>query len=136
MALGRFAVQVEQWVAKSKKNSDQAVRAISLELFKRLVLKSPVDTGRFRGNWNVGLGAPTSTIDEEKKDTDGAETIAAAQAALENAKAGEAVFLTNHLPYAVALEYGHSGQAPNGMVRVTMEEVGAVTQDAAKVWVP
>ena len=28
-------------------------------------------------------------------------------------------YLTNKLPYAQALEYGHSAQAPNGMVRVS-----------------
>ena len=28
-------------------------------------------------------------------------------------------YLTNKLPYAQALEYGHSQQAPSGMVRVS-----------------
>jgi hypothetical protein len=30
------------------------------------------------------------------------------------------VFLTNSVPYAWAIEHGHSGQAPQGMVRVNV----------------
>lgn len=32
-------------------------------------------------------------------------------------KLGDTAYLVNNLPYAVPLEYGHSSQAPAGMVR-------------------
>ncbi len=33
------------------------------------------------------------------------------------------IFISNCCVYITSLEYGHSGQAPQGMVRVTIEEV-------------
>jgi hypothetical protein len=36
-----------------------------------------------------------------------------------------AIFITSNLPYMEALENGHSGQAPNGMVRITVAEIAA-----------
>ncbi|WP_429820275.1 hypothetical protein [Ensifer sp. B1-9] len=35
----------------------------------------------------------------------------------------QAIFITNNLPYATALEAGHSKQAPIGMVAVTFAEL-------------
>ena len=32
------------------------------------------------------------------------------------------IYISNALPYALPLEYGHSQQAPNGMIRVTVED--------------
>jgi hypothetical protein len=34
-------------------------------------------------------------------------------------------WIYNNLPYAIALEYGHSRQAPNGMVRIALAEIEA-----------
>ena len=36
---------------------------------------------------------------------------------------GDYIYVTNDAPYIRALEYGHSAQAPNGMVRRTMAEM-------------
>ena len=35
---------------------------------------------------------------------------------------GSTVYLVNHPPYALPLEYGHSKQARGGMVRITVAE--------------
>jgi hypothetical protein len=87
-----------------------------------VVEKSPVDTGRFRGNWNVSIGdADLSTTDET--DADGEQTIVRGSAVLAGVGAEDTVvYLTNNLPYAVPLENGHSKQAPIGMVGITVSE--------------
>lgn len=116
-----FTLQIAAFVAKAGKRADVAVRKVALDMFTRVILKSPVDTGRFRGNWQVTIGLkPVPQIAD--KDKGGGATIAKAQALVGQAKAGDVIALSNSLPYARALEYGHSKQAPAGMVRITVAE--------------
>jgi hypothetical protein len=129
VALGSFDLDIAKWVAKANGNVDLVIRKISLDLFHRIILKSPVDTGRFRGNWQVAIGsipAGTLTIDDKA----GSATIAKATAATLGLRAGQIIYLVNNLEYARALEYGHSKQAPAGMVRLTVQEYGAVVTKA------
>lgn len=101
-----------------------AVQKIGMEALRRVVLKSPVDTGRFRGNWLVAIGIPaTGTAD--RVDKGGKATIAAGKAVIEGLTSAQAIYICNNLPYAVALENGHSQQAPGGMVAVTLAELEA-----------
>lgn len=77
--------------------------------------------GRFRANWMLGIGQVNTTTTEEK-DAGGTATVARIAAAMQDQKAGGVFYVTNSLPYAQRLEYeGWSSQAPNGMVRITME---------------
>ena len=46
--------------------------------------------------------------------------------------AGQVAFIVNNLPYAIPLEYGHSTQAPNGMVRITVERFQQIVDAAAR----
>src|SRR5690606_10945934 len=67
--------------------------------------------GRFRGAWDVSINSASSTA-PDRIDPNGAETIAAARAALTGFTAGPAIYITNVMPYALRLEYGWSKQAP------------------------
>jgi len=87
--------------------------------------------GRFRGAWDVSLNF-ASTKPPDRIDPNGAETIAAAQVALENFVAGPSIYLVNNMPYAQRLEYGWSKQAPAGMVRVTVAEFQSVVDAAVR----
>lgn len=130
MADSSFTLDIDRFVKKAKGNLDLVVRKVALDLFKRVIMKSPVDTGRFKGNWQVAIGAmPGGTL--EVNDKDGTATISRVTAATLNLKAGDVINLVNNLPYARALEYGHSKQAPAGMVRLSVMEYGAVVSKAA-----
>lgn len=85
--------------------------------------------GRFRGNWQVTIGAaPAAALD--RIDPNGSDTIAAAAAALASFKVGPPIYIQNNLPYAIPLEYGHSTQAPQGMVRITVTEFEQIVAQA------
>jgi hypothetical protein len=130
MALGNFELQIQRFVDKAKGNVDLVIRKISLDMFKRVISKSPVDTGRFKGNWQVAIGSiPTGTLEVEDKA--GTATIAKADAEALKLKAGDIIYLVNNLPYSRPLEYGWSKQAPSGMVRLSVTEYGAVATAAA-----
>jgi nitroimidazol reductase NimA-like FMN-containing flavoprotein (pyridoxamine 5'-phosphate oxidase superfamily) len=45
---------------------------------------------------------------------------------------GQTAYLVNNLPYAVPLEYGHSKQAPGGMVRITLARFQQVVDEAIR----
>lgn len=128
-----FAAQIADFVAKAKGNADLVVRKVALEMFSRVITKSPVDTGRFRGNWQVAIGSiPGGTLVLDDKA--GTATIARVTAVALGLKAGEVIYLVNNLAYALPLEYGHSKQAPSGMVRLTIAEFqGVVTAAAASL---
>lgn len=130
MPLGSFTLDIQRFVDKANGNIDLVVRKIALDLFTRIVLKSPVDTGRFRGNWQVGIGAiPAGTL--ELNDKAGTATISRVTAATLGVSAGQTIYLINNLSYARRLEYGWSKQAPEGMVRKSVAEYPQVVRAAA-----
>lgn len=75
--------------------------------------------GRFRANWQIGIGAVNESVTNDI-DRAGGATIARLTAVAKAAKVGGVIYITNSLPYAARLERGHSKQAPQGMVRLTM----------------
>lgn len=118
-----FALDIARLVDKYKGNIDRAVRVTGMELTRRIVLNTPVDSGRLRGNWQVTVNTPASgTID--RTDKGGSGTIQAAMAAIRQAP-GNVLWISNNLPYAQRIEYeGWSKvKAPAGMVRVSIVEV-------------
>ena len=122
-----FSLQLNQeWAAKVD-DLEEAVALIGLQAFRGIVQKSPVDKGRFRGNWNTSIGEANFAT-TENVDPSGSATIASATATLGNYDATEGfpeINISNGLEYGPALEDGHSGQAPNGMVQLTITEIEA-----------
>lgn len=127
MPTTRFSLDVRKWADVTGLSLENAVRAASIEVFSRVIRRSPVDTGRFRGNWQINQRGFT----ESKFDPSGQVTIAAVTADVEQSEVGGIISLINNLPYAERLEFGHSGQAPEGMVRLTAQEFSAIAEEAA-----
>ena len=130
MALGNFELDIARFVAKANGNINLVIRKIALDLFSRVIMKTPVDEGRARGSWSVAIGAiPPDEV--HVNDKDGSVTLARVAAATLGLKAGDIVYMTSSLDYIKALEYGHSKQAPAGMVRITVQEFPGVVAKAA-----
>ncbi|MGF6208289.1 hypothetical protein [Pseudomonas frederiksbergensis] len=87
--------------------------------------------GRFRGNWMFSIGAPDSTTTEEV-DPSGAKSTARIVAGAIEFKAGDTCYITNSLGYAIPLEFGHSTQAPGGMVRITVARFQQIVLEAIR----
>lgn len=117
-----FSADISRWVQKAEGNMDAVVRQAVVLASQSIVSMSPVDTGRFRANWNYSVGAP----DESTSlwvDPTGGRTIRKIIAQSRSAKAGHVYYLTNALPYAQRLENGWSKQAPQGMVKLTVMDL-------------
>lgn len=101
-----------------------------LEFAKRVVLRTPVKTGRARANWQAAEGSPDRTVTQQ---TDKAGTITFTRAAAMFRQVGidRKLYFTNSLPYILPLEFGHSKQAPGGMVRLTIAELDSIARQIA-----
>lgn len=126
-----FALDLSRFAKKFDADIKMMIRKISFEAFKRIVLRTPVDTGRARANWGVKVGSPTTYV-IESEDKSGSATLKAASDGTMAWDCTGSIFLTNNLSYIGALEYGSSKQAPQGMVRLTLEEMQAWIQQNAK----
>jgi hypothetical protein len=104
-----------EFVNQFKKDYDEHTRKTALLVWRGVILRSPVDTGRFRSNWQIGTGAmPSGTTDN----TGGPMSFNVGGDLM-----GKTVYIVNNLPYARRLEEGWSDQAPHGMVAITLAEV-------------
>lgn len=117
-----FGSEVGGWIEKAEAKLLLATRKITLEAFSEVILMSPVDTGRFRGNWQCAIGQmPIGEAPFGIEDPSGSIAIALVEELVEKIENFEAIWLVNNLPYARRLEYGWSDQAPGGMVRITAQ---------------
>ncbi|WP_085731201.1 MULTISPECIES: hypothetical protein [unclassified Pseudomonas] len=87
--------------------------------------------GRFRGNWQFSIGAPAEG-ELDQVDPAGGVTLAKLRLQVEQLTIGQTAYIVNNLPYAVPLEYGHSKQAPGGMVRITLARFQQIVDAAIR----
>lgn len=127
--MAAFSLAIGKFCERAKGNAELVFRKVSIDMLSRVILRSPVDTGRFRANWQVGLAAVGFRLEEE--DPSGSKTIAMGTMRIEGIKLGGAVWISNSLPYALRLENGWSTQAPSGMVKVTIAEYQRLVSRAA-----
>lgn len=117
--------------ANVAKNADATLRKCAVAVDGAVVIATPVDTGRARSNWQVGLDAPVAgTIEPLAKGT------ASTQASINAAKAEIAQYdgarnkelhITNNLTYIGRLNEGWSAQAPAAFVeKAVMVGINAV----------
>ena len=118
--MGQFEIGLRKFAEKTELKINDVVRKIGLEVYSSVVMRSPVDTGRFRGNWNVSLANFDPSV-SELTDKEGAASIANATVSIAEYKGGS-IYISNNLPYAQRLEDGWSKQAPVGMLRITAVE--------------
>ena len=134
----QFNVNLDKILKKAGDNASAIARKVALELYTKVVQKSPVDSGRLRGNWNVGLNGVDNTeypIDASALGSlPSGSGLTRSASALSSFKIGDTIFITNNMPYVYKLEYGlyndgpktvggYSRQAPQGFVRITYKEV-------------
>ncbi len=101
----------------------KARNAAGIAFTARVVPRTPVDTGRARGNWQAGAGSPNTETDDNSLDPNATKTPQRIRREIARLPKGGSLFISNHLPYARRLENGHSKQAPAGFMTITAAEV-------------
>ena len=139
----QFSRNIRKHGSRIENNSAALVKRVAKTALKSLVNGTPVDKGVARSNWRVSLGNPTSAVipaySPGRKLGIGERTNARAAIAEGFAKinqlrvgakfgtgqAGQAVFITNSIPYLDRLRDGYSSQQPNDWVQVALMEAQA-----------
>jgi hypothetical protein len=137
--MAKFTINPRDFVQGAIENIEEVRRRYALEIFSRVVERTPVDTGAARGNWIPSIGSPSEEI-TDNKDKSGNQTLQKIKAVVEQVKGDDSLFLSNNLPYLPKLEYGGYGdgpktingfskQAPHGMAGVTVAQAGQIFQE-------
>ena len=126
-----FGGDLASFARKTGITMDRIMRKICLDLIKDLVLLTPVDSGLARSNYFFGTDRAGGL--ENAKDRSGSASFARASQFAGTLQAGGVFYIVNNLPYIMALEFGHSGQAPNGMARIAVARAQAVIDRMGEV---
>lgn len=123
-----FGGDIKKFAEKTGITMDNAVTAICLDAVTSVIKRTPVDTGRARGNWYASINDVVHDTSESRTASE-----ALADGSAKAMKSSGKVFnLTNNLPYIGKLENGYSKQAPQGMVKVTALEINNALKRFAK----
>lgn len=115
-----FTSDLEKFHKKTMAVHAKVKRASSLDLFSLVVIGTPVDKGVLRNNWFLAVGNPSGEM-IDSSDPSGQIAISRMKSDIDKGDINDDIYLTNNLPYAVPIEFdGHSGKAPDGMVRVNL----------------
>ncbi|MEA3537590.1 MAG: HK97 gp10 family phage protein [Pseudomonadota bacterium] len=98
----------------------KAARGIALGALRGVVMSTPVDTGRARGNWQVDV----NKVPEGESgvlDRGGGETVSRGASAIASAQPYDMIALANNVPYIGDLNDGSSKQAPAGFVDTAVD---------------
>lgn len=139
--MGEFADKVKAVTRDFPGKVDDVVRLAALKVLTGVILRSPVDTGRFRSSWRVSVEVIDLSVEpprkRARKPAEGGDASPPALSPADSAKLAAAggtlakfdsrvssvVYVSNNLPYARRLEDGWSKQNRSGILGPTFVEV-------------
>jgi len=105
----QFAKQNAKIMADKKVSQ---VRSVVFQAYREILMGSPVDTGRFRSNWMVSAGQPSTKTVQGSPKKEGqppsVDETQDAQVQIKELGNEDSIYISNNLPYAQKLENGHS----------------------------
>lgn len=117
--IGGFEADLKKFARTVNVDFGKVKRQVAFDLFGQITVETPSDTGRARASWMMSDGQPSAEVAPKGRHTAKGKVTATFSDPFEN------VWIVNNLPYIFALEFGHSKQAPKGMVRVALSNVEA-----------
>jgi len=120
---------IQRFNVKAKKRMEAAPRKVGFELWKRITMRMPVDTGRAKANTHLGMvSKPTHVDDTAKDDTPvksiGQGNINRAMSLINTYSLGDTIWIANNVKYIGKLEFEFtSKQAPQGMFRISIADI-------------
>lgn len=152
MSNSDFVLSIDRWVEKTGIALDTFVKRVVFEIYYDVVTMTPVDTGRLRANYQIGVNfrpsGEVSTFVQASPKEKGrhratmavrvgsagvSEAMGKATEAMGGVTWGTLVYIVNNLPYALPIEFGSSKQAPNGMVRIAVKRMADKLKAASGV---
>lgn len=129
MARGRFGADLLAGSQRKLEEVNEIKRLSGIALFDTVVLATPVDEGRLRGNWQCSLMTPKggeldvrqpSEVSQEIRDTINPSDLL------------DSLWLSNNLSYADVIENGNSTRPPAGMAKSSAANWENIVRVAAR----
>lgn len=133
--------------AKQKRNINQVARSLFIEVGTDVIERTPVDQGTAKGSWTFSADNPSPQFNVVP-DKSGQKAINALSAGVRGTQSGGTMYLLSNLVYMPVLEYGgygtgsgatnkttrdgYSVQAPQGMVRIAIDNINKSLKEAIK----
>lgn len=127
-----FEDVINRWVEETEEDVKSILQTIVFRIGREVVTLSPVDTGRFKGNWQLTIGAP-ATSSLLRYDESGGITLSDMSRVVRTLSPGQVAYIQNTVAYGYDLEYGSSQQAPDGMVRITEAKFAILVNEAVRL---
>lgn len=102
---------IENLSARTIYKINRIMKLAAIQLFKNVILKTPVDNGRARMNWQYSSGGFAKGV-VESNDPTGSDAISKMVDGISRAHVANGLCLTNNLPYIQVLEYGKYPNPP------------------------
>ena len=99
------------------------VMDLSLDIYRRVTLRTPIKTGRARAAWNIAVDKENNSVPTYKKGKKRYQKKAVTS--LQGVTPFSKVYITNSLPYIFVLEDGSSKQTGKHMLAMSFNEVTA-----------
>ena len=134
MAMGQFSLDLSKFAKKAGVSFDLVVKKVVFDIYTRVAMQTAVDTGRARGGWQIGGTMGSGQTEAKDKTPTGTPNPGWGELGKIKeliTKAQVIGYIYNNVEYIGPLEYGHSQQAPRGMVRVTLTEFQSFINKAA-----
>ena len=128
-----FALDIETFADETMEAVENTRRIFIGNLCLRIIDRTPVLSGHLKGNWQPSIGA-AETDEVPRASKDGAFVKRLVLDVLAKLKGDETFYFSNNAPYVLVIEYeGHSSvKAPDGMVRISLAEVGQLINQAIR----
>jgi len=129
-----FEDVINRWVEEVEDDVKSILQTIVFRIGREVVTLSPVDTGRFKGNWQLTIGSP-ATSSLLRYDESVGIVLGDMQRVVRTLSPGQVAYIQNTVEYGYDLEYGSSPQArdPDGMVRVTAAKFAILVNEAVRL---
>jgi hypothetical protein len=132
-----FEKDLEQFVENFELEFGTAIKKISVDAYTGITIRTPVDTGRARASWNIASGNEDDSVEDEdfgggakKANTKNNQKLDSFLGVVTGVPYSP-IYITNNLPYIIALEKGHSTQMEAGyMVERTLVDLHASIKKA------
>tara|TARA_R110000803_G_scaffold28011_5_gene65075 strand:- start:908 stop:1312 length:405 start_codon:yes stop_codon:yes gene_type:complete len=116
--MGEFSRNMNRLAGELERGMDRVYRRAFLSVDTAVVLATPVDTGRARGNWIPSIGRPISA---SRPNTFGASvSLGEGRTVAATLRSRNRAYISNNLPYIQRLNEGWSRQAPTGFVQLAI----------------
>ena len=150
--MAKWTLDLSQYADRTTKDIKKVRKAYAFALYASIVRKTPKDTGRAQGNWNVSVGKEDTSVNPAQITPKFTKITQ-----IPEPSGDDPIFISNNLPYITMLEFGgypdpvkkgtwnkktkqyeirsqggFSKRAPEGMVGVTIANSDNIFESACR----